>query len=153
MDADHALRRLTGSDLAAIYALDQRCFAPGIAYSTAEMRAMLLRRGFHAAIEAGGELGGFILTEMNRGHGHVITLDVAPEHRRRGLGLALMRAAEDHYRATGARGMSLEVAVNNAGALAFYTRLGYRVARRLPGYYARDLDALRLEKPLADAMR
>lgn len=114
---------------------------------------MMRRRGFQLAAEACGSLAAFILTEPERGRGHVITVDVAPEHRRGGVGLALMQAAEDHYRAMGARGMSLEVAVNNAGALAFYARLGYRVARILRDYYAADLDALRLEKPLAAPMR
>jgi ribosomal protein S18 acetylase RimI-like enzyme len=45
--------------------------------------------------------------------------------------------------------MVLEAAVNNAAALSFYARLGYRVERTLPGYYAEDLDGLRLRLEFA----
>ncbi|HEY8054491.1 MAG TPA: GNAT family N-acetyltransferase [Terriglobales bacterium] len=138
-------RPLILADLPALHALDQRCFPPGIAYSQAEIAAALRHpQGFHRGAEEGGRLAAFILTQPRGRYGHVITVDVEADFRRQGLGEELMRAAEEHYRGRGASGMLLEAAVNNAGALAFYSRLGYRVERTLPGYYAEDLDGLRL---------
>ena len=54
-------------------------------------------------------------------------LAVAPDWRGRGVGSALMRAAEDWARAHGAERMVLDLDVNNAGAQRLYERLGYEV--------------------------
>ena len=43
---------------------------------------------------------------------------------------------------------TLEVRADNAGARAFYERLGYRRLALLPGYYQGREDALRLERSL-----
>ena len=45
--------------------------------------------------------------------------------RGRGHGTALMRAAERHARATGARAMRVNVLENNRDGRTFYERLGY----------------------------
>lgn len=150
MAAALTLLPLTAAHAVALHRLDQRCFAAGIAYSLAEMRAILATpRGYHVGYAGTGEaLAAFILTLRRGASGHIVTVDVAPEHRRQGFGLALMRAAGKHWRAQGARNLRLEVAVNNAGALAFYGRLGFQVVRALPGYYARDLDGLEMVKEL-----
>ncbi|HEY7855264.1 MAG TPA: N-acetyltransferase [Terriglobales bacterium] len=144
-------RPLSEADAPQLWRLDQQCFAPGIAYSQEEIRAHLRnpRQPYHRGIEVGEELAGFILTVRTRGRGHVITLDVAPSFRQRGIGRTLMAAAEQYHLANGATGMQLEVAVNNAGALAFYTRAGYNVIRTLPRYYSEDLDGLLLHKDFA----
>ncbi|MGH9466289.1 MAG: GNAT family N-acetyltransferase [Terriglobales bacterium] len=138
------LRPLTLADLAAVHALDQRCFPPGIAYSAAEITAYLRMPGFHCGCGQEG-LEGVLLSVLSRARGHIITVDVEASARRKGIGRQMMRAAESYYRDRGAKGMCLEAAVNNAPALAFYARLGYRIVRTLRGYYAADLDALRLE--------
>ena len=54
-------------------------------------------------------------------------LAVAPDWRGRGVGSALMRAAEDWARAHGAERMVLDLDVHNAGAQRLYERLGYEV--------------------------
>jgi len=58
-------------------------------------------------------------------HGHVSDIVVAPEAEGRGVGQALMAAAEDWARALGFRLLSLHVFDGNARARAFYARLGY----------------------------
>jgi ribosomal-protein-alanine N-acetyltransferase len=80
--------------------------------------------------------------------GHFITVDVAPEQRRTGIGRILMEAGEAHLAAAGCIGVVLEVAVNNAGAQAFYERLGYRESGYIPGYYGDGTSALVMRKPL-----
>jgi aminoglycoside 6'-N-acetyltransferase len=52
---------------------------------------------------------------------------VAPEWRGRGVGTALLAAAEDWARSQGAERMMLDLDVNNAGAQRLYERVGYQV--------------------------
>lgn len=62
------------------------------------------------------------------GHrGWINYLAVAPEHRRRGLGRALMDAAERSLRAAGCPKINLEVRSTNTEVIEFYRRMGYAV--------------------------
>jgi ribosomal protein S18 acetylase RimI-like enzyme len=102
-----------------------------------------------AASKKKERIAGFVVVELHReGIGHVITLDVRRDFRRNRLGTLLMEAAEARIRKLGGFMMQLEAAINNATALAFYERHRYRVLRRLPRYYAHNLDALLLTKRL-----
>ena len=53
-------------------------------------------------------------------------LMVAKDHRRRGVGSALMEAAEQWARSAGVRKLELHVFPHNEPAIALYDRLGYR---------------------------
>lgn len=53
-------------------------------------------------------------------------LFVAPGARRLGVGRALLDAARDHARATGAKRLALSTAVTNHEARAFYESYGYK---------------------------
>jgi len=59
-------------------------------------------------------------------HTHIFLLYVAPEHRRKGIGTALMHHAEDWARARGDRQISLQVFLSNQGAVNLYQQLGYQ---------------------------
>ncbi|MCT7973337.1 GNAT family N-acetyltransferase [Laspinema olomoucense] len=59
-------------------------------------------------------------------HAHIFVLYVAPEHRRRGVGSALMEYAENWARERGDRQMGLQVFLNNPPALNLYQKLGYQ---------------------------
>jgi ribosomal protein S18 acetylase RimI-like enzyme len=82
---------------------------------------------------AGRELLGFIhlhaATDFHTGerHGHVSDIVVAPAAESRGVGAALMAAAEDWGRSRGFRLLSLHVFDANRRARALYERLGYRL--------------------------
>lgn len=59
-------------------------------------------------------------------HAHVFLLYVMPEHRRQGIGSALMRHAQDWARARGDRQIGLQVFQSNQPAVRLYQRLGYQ---------------------------
>lgn len=59
-------------------------------------------------------------------HAHVFLLYVLPEHRRQGIGKALMRYAEDWARARGDSQIGLQVFQANQSALSLYHQLGYQ---------------------------
>jgi ribosomal-protein-alanine N-acetyltransferase len=74
--------------------------------------------------------------------GYVVTLDVAPAWRRRGLADRLMTEVEDKVRAAGAAGMALHVFTGNLGAVRFYEAIGYERVGMAQGFYGRGLDGL-----------
>lgn len=141
-------------DLAELFALDQACFAPGIAWSKAELGYFLKYPGNIGVIaeDADAGIAGFAIAGVQRRHGAVIgrliTIDVRAERRRQGVGQILYGAIEDRLRAAGAQAILLEVAVDNAPAQAFYERNGFARTGRIPGYYLGKIDALVMEKPL-----
>jgi ribosomal-protein-alanine N-acetyltransferase len=151
---DWPIRSVERSDFDKLYALDQACFAPGIAWSKAEMFFFLKHpNNFAVAAEDDeSEIAGFAIagTHHRRGAsvGRLITIDVREDARRRGLGHALLAAVEGRLRAAGATAIILEVAVDNAAARAFYERHGFLRTGRIPGYYMGRLDAFTMEKPL-----
>ena len=59
-------------------------------------------------------------------HAHIFLLYVVPEHRRRGIGTALMRYVEDWASVRGDRQIGLQVFQSNQPALNLYNQLGYQ---------------------------
>jgi [ribosomal protein S18]-alanine N-acetyltransferase len=149
-----ALRPTVDDDFPTLYALDHACFAPGIAWSKAELHYFLRYPG-NVGVVAENEsrriVGFAIAGRQRRGGallGRLITIDVDPALRRQGIGHILLEEMEKQLRGAGASAMILEVAVDNAGAQAFYERHGFHRIGRIPGYYLGRIDALAMEKPL-----
>jgi ribosomal-protein-alanine N-acetyltransferase len=95
--------------------------------------------------------GGFILMRAAAGESEVMTLAVAPAHRRRGAGRALLEAAMAQAEARAADAVFLEVAADNVPAIALYRSLGFEQVGRRKGYYAHPdgaKDALVLRRDL-----
>jgi ribosomal-protein-alanine N-acetyltransferase len=130
--------------------IDRLCFPPGIAYSPEDISIVLLEPGAFVVVgEAQGAIAGFILARRERaGRAHIITIDVLAEHRRTGLGGLLLQEAHRRLRALGATRVILEVAVENAPAIAFYEKHGYDRLRRLKNYYLDRDDAWQMSKNL-----
>jgi [ribosomal protein S18]-alanine N-acetyltransferase len=158
------LRDFREEDFEALWRIDQQCFAPGMAYSRAELAAFIRRRGSFTVVaqlvpaegatpwdsQAGASgILGFIIGEVNRrGVGHIISIDVLPACRRSGLGSKLLREAERRLELVRCPTVTLETAVDNIAALAFYKRHQYGVVKIMPRYYLNGVDALILEKRL-----
>jgi ribosomal-protein-alanine N-acetyltransferase len=147
------LRGFEAKDLSELLRLDARCFPPQISYSRAELQYFVRHpRSTTMVADTEGQIAGFCVVdwklEAGRKVGHFITIDVAPELRRSGLGRQLMQAGERELAAMDCIAITLEVATNNIGALAFYEQLEYRHTGRIPGYYADGTDALVLRKAL-----
>ncbi len=143
-------------DFESLWRIDQECFPPGISYSRQELKYYVRRRGAITLVAArnpeepataSDEIGGFIVAHP--GHtGHIVTIDVIASARRSGVGSLLLRAAEERLRSAGSHSVSLETAVDNRSALAFYKRHGYSVVKTIPRYYSNGVDALVLQKVL-----
>ena len=90
---------------------------------------------------------GLVLWRCAAGEAEILTLAVLPPWRRSGLGRRLMEAALAEAAAAGAETMFLEVAADNAAALALYQRLGFSRIGRRKGYY-HGTDALTMRRDL-----
>jgi [ribosomal protein S18]-alanine N-acetyltransferase len=73
---------------------------------------------------------------------HITAVAVAPERRQQGLGRLVLEALLNHGAALGAVHATLEVAADNAAALALYARQGFQTAGIRRHYYRNGEDAL-----------
>jgi [ribosomal protein S18]-alanine N-acetyltransferase len=150
------LRDFQDADFEHVWRIDQQCFAPGISYSRRELAFYIRRRAAFtlvaeqdaAAAADTQPIVGFIVVQTLKGLGHVITIDVSPQARRLGVGSTLLQAAEERLRAGDCNAITLETAVDNLGALAFYKRHGYAARKIMPRYYSNGVDAFSLSKEL-----
>ncbi len=138
---------MTLNEMAALHA---RAFPGGRAWAAGEIEALTgAPGGFAVTREAG-----FAIGRAAAGEAELITIAVAPEARRGGVGRDLLAAFEAEARARGAEAGFLEVAADNAGALALYRAAGWAESGRRRGYYRRAdaaVDAVVMTKSLVGA--
>jgi ribosomal protein S18 acetylase RimI-like enzyme len=145
------LRAYQPKDFEKLYVLDHLCFPRGIAYSKWMLRHFLEMPSAKCIVATDGdEIPGFVITEEAAPLGHVLTLDVAQSHRRRGLGTQLLQRSETELLERGVTEMVLETGVENAAGVAFWQRHGYRTVGTLKKYYLGRLDALKMRKNLVE---
>lgn len=150
-EARYDLRPLTVAQLDEVWRLDQRCFIDGEAYNRDTFEYLLTAPECVAyrAVTPEGVMAGFVvgLVEPER-TGHITTLGVAPEHRRRHIAERMMHKVEDGFRRRGCVTVRLEVRTVNLGAQRLYANHGYIVTQRLPKYYSNGGDGLLMVKAL-----
>jgi ribosomal-protein-alanine N-acetyltransferase len=149
--ARYDIRPLTVAQLDECWRLDQRCFVDGEAYSRETFEYLLTSPESVAfrAVTPDGAMVGFIvgLVEPDR-TGHVTTLGVAPEHRRRRIAQRMLSKVEESFYRRNVRTVRLEVRAVNAGAQQLYRNHGYSVTQRLPRYYSNGGDGLLMIKAI-----
>lgn len=132
------------------------CF-PGESWSRADFEGILQIAGAsgHWAIDPADpqqQPEGFLFDMLLGRAGEIVTLGVAPTARRRGAGRALLADLLARGRALGVASLTLEVAEDNAGALALYRTLGFEHVGTRRGYYRRPdrslMDARLLRRTL-----
>ena len=151
VEVRYEVRPLTISQLDECWRLDQRCFVDGEAYSRETFEYLLTAQESvsYRAVTQNGMMVGFIVGLVEPDHtGHITTLGVAPEHRRRRIAQRMMEKAEDGFRRRNVRVARLEVRSVNTGAQQLYQNLGYAVTQRLPRYYSNGGDGLLMIKSL-----
>ena len=144
-------RPLTVSQLDECWQLDQRCFVDGEAYSRDTFEYLLTspESVAYRAVTPDGLMVGFIVGLIEpQNTGHITTLGVAPEHRRRRIAEQMLIKAEEAFRRRHVRTIRLEVRSVNSGAQNLYRNLGYTITQRLPRYYSNGGDGLLMVKPV-----
>ncbi|MGN6100536.1 MAG: ribosomal protein S18-alanine N-acetyltransferase [Devosia sp.] len=89
----------------------------------------------YIACDARRRIAGFIMLRLIGEEAEVMTIAVDRKWRRKGIGAALMHAAFEDLAAMRARKLFLEVAADNAAAIALYRGHGFAEVGRRDGYY------------------
>ena len=109
--------------------------------------------------EINSRIVGYVMTRIERGFGflrkflrklgHIVSIAVHPDYRRRGIGYALMievlKRMKELYNVDEAY---LEVRVSNAPAIKLYEKLGFKKVKVIKYYYADGEDAYLMAKEL-----
>ena len=97
-----------------------------------------------------GELAGYVLIALRRGgrSARIYSIAVEPRFARRGVGAALIAAAEKFARRHDRDALTLEVRYDNAPAIALYEKCGFRPFGEHEDYYTDGATALRYRKSL-----
>jgi ribosomal-protein-alanine N-acetyltransferase len=119
---------MTPAELAALHA---RCFTVPRPWSETEFETLLAA----PTTVLTSQTGGFALGQVMADEAELLTIAVAPEDRRRGLGRQLLGAFLSACAARGAATVFLEVDAGNAPALSLYHSAGFREAGRRRAYY------------------
>ena len=146
-----SLRSLLLPDLNELWQLDLRCFVDGEAYERETFRYLLsnsntIARQIRSEFD---EMSAFAIAVIESdGVGHITTIGVAPEYRRRGLARLMLHEIERSFLARGVTTVRLEVRVGNTPAQKLYEQLGYVVVQRMSRYYSNGDDGYLMVKSL-----
>jgi ribosomal-protein-alanine N-acetyltransferase len=147
----YEVRTLTDRHQKEVMRLNLRCFKNGENY-TRHTFAYLLgdpKTLSYRVVAPNDEMVGFIFVMIGEnGSGHLTTIGVAPEHRRRGLAEKLLTHAEEALRRREINTIMLEVRVTNIAAQKLYRDFGYSTVQRVAKYYNNGEDCFLMVKSL-----
>ncbi|NHW44525.1 MAG: ribosomal protein S18-alanine N-acetyltransferase [Candidatus Verstraetearchaeota archaeon] len=150
--AEYVIRGFRIEDLQSVIYINRTCLPENYTPDFFVYHFREFPEGFLVA-EMNGTVVGYIMTRVDRGFdyysshrafaekGHVISIAVLPHARRRGIGEGLLRRAIEAVKRRGVKEVYLEVRVSNSPAINLYHKLGFKIARRVPRYYADGEDA------------
>jgi ribosomal-protein-alanine N-acetyltransferase len=124
-----------------LYEIEKECFAEE---AFKKNQISLLLEDYNSIglmAEESGEIVGFIVGMIYPNgkvvSGHILTIDVLPSHRRKGIGEKLLKEMENIFAQKGVQACLLEVREGNVAAINLYHKLGYKDVGRLENYYGK----------------
>ena len=115
--------------------------APKTSYTYSELRVLYSRYQNTFFVAESQQIDGYIIFSHD---GHIISMVVAPERRRQGIGRQLIQRAVMYC---AGKSLRLEVRVGNRIAQKFYQSEGFTLETRLRCYYGNGEDALIMVRP------
>ncbi len=143
-----SFRLAVTADIDNLVKLENRCFSEDRISRRSFRRFIEMPRDRVVVAFEDDQILGYSLVLMNAATrlARIYSIAVSPQARGRGLGEQLVRQSEQHAVEAGRIVMRLEVREDNAGAIALYRRLGYRVFGNYRDYYEDHGNALRFER-------
>ena len=140
--------KMNDSHVSQVAQLEKLCFADPWSEKSIASELTNPLSYWLVAVE-GDTVAGYIGSQSVMGESDMMNVAVAPEHRRRGVGEALVSALAEVLKEQGNESLALEVRASNMPAIALYEKLGFAQVGRRPGYYRNPReDALILKKML-----
>ena len=146
------IQKATLAHLENLYKIEQQCFTQE-AFSKNQIE-WLLKSPVAVSFLAkeNNEIVGFIIglvyENADKRIGRIFTIDVAPAHRRKGVGIRLLKRTEKEFVDLGVKVCYLEVRADNVAAKQLYKKVGYKKIRVLKNYYFQGGHGIRLKKTL-----
>jgi [ribosomal protein S18]-alanine N-acetyltransferase len=147
----YAIRPLTTTQIAEVVKLNARCFKSGENYSKGTFNFLLTQPqtlAYRAVTPTENMVGFIVVTVGEDKIGHLATIGVSPEHRRRGIAEKLLFHVETGLKKRQISMISLEVRVSNITAQSLYREFGYFVTQRKDAYYTNGEDGFMMVKSL-----
>ncbi len=146
---------MSGAAAGPISVLHRACF-PEDPWDLRAIEQIMAMPGFFGRIgwEEDMPVGFTLALDLGK-ESEIVSLGVVRDHRRAGIGSALLDSTCCEARLRGAERVVLEVAVDNHAAAALYAAKGFTVVGRRPDYYrqaGRLVDALILRLALATGL-
>jgi len=156
MQQTFKLRKFKPDDLQSVMNINRVCLPENYT----DMFFMDLYQRFpetFVVAEENGNVVGYIMCRIEVGlsnfglgglvrKGHVVSIAVMPEARRKGVATALMKSAVEGMSVYKGRQIFLEVRTTNAAGIELYRKLGFEVTRTIGGYYSDGEDAYVMSK-------
>lgn len=143
-------RAATIVDVPVLVSLERSIFKddPWSAGQFKEEIANIGQSRYYIVAESEGQIIGYagILFVSAGMEADILTLAVVPEHRRKGIGRAMLHDLMSWARSKGANSYMLEVRVKNDGALALYESEGFSKVGLRQNYYGPGKDATVMRK-------
>lgn len=128
------LKPMTKEHISAVAEIERLCFSePWSENALAESLESPLARFF---VYEDGEVMGYMGMYTVAGEGSVTNVATHPDHRRKGVALALVENSVKIGKELGLDYITLEVRESNAPAVKLYEKCGFRVMGKRKGFYS-----------------
>jgi ribosomal-protein-alanine acetyltransferase len=145
------IRPARASDVDALLAIEEAVFRTDRLSRRSFRRLIASNSAVVLVAESGGSIAGYAVLLFREASlaARLYSIATAPASTGKGIGRALIDAAENVAAKRGLRSLRLEVREDNLRAIAIYKQAGFAVIGSKPDYYQDGMTAIRLEKPLA----
>lgn len=133
---DLIIRQAEERDIKPMAEMDVLCFSAPWSEESFEKEIRENRLAFYIVAEIGDSMVGYAGLWCIVEEGHITNVAVHPDHRRKGIGEALVGVLLSHTIDIGILSHTLEVRASNQAAISLYTKFGFEPAGIRKGYYA-----------------
>ena len=141
------IRKFVPTDLKRVFEIENMSFSQSYGINMFQ-QLYEMGIGFLVAEEEGYVIGYVMFWIKYENHGHIISIAVDKNYRRRGAGTQLLVKAISILSLLKIDAIYLEVNENNTAAVEFYKSFNFKIDRVVPGYYENGDGAIIMYIPL-----
>jgi len=141
------VRKFTPNDLKRVFEIENMSFSQSYGINMFQ-QLHEMGVGFLVGEDEGYVIGYVLFWIKYENQGHIISIAVDKNYRRRGYGTQLLVKAISILSLLNLDTIYLEVNENNTGAVEFYKQFSFRQDRVVPGYYENGDGAIVMYLPL-----